>query len=138
MLAEDRMCTLAYALIEDKGERFRVGITLAGHPPPILVTPDGAVERMGTPCPPIGVLPEILPMEEESWLGPGDVMILYTDGFALPGLAPPESVELALTRRDSDDPNSLLDQLLAFLWADMPAGGQRDDVAMLAVAGRDG
>jgi hypothetical protein len=42
-------------------------------------------------------------------------------------------VELALTRRDTDDPGELLDQLLAFLWAEMPAGGQRDDVAMLAI-----
>jgi serine phosphatase RsbU (regulator of sigma subunit) len=133
LLQEEQMCTLAYAVLEDKGERFRVGITLAGHPPAILVTAEGAVQRLGTPCPPVGVLPEIGPMEEEHWLAPGDVMILYTDGFALPGLAPPESVELALTRRDTDDPGELLDQLLAFLWAEMPAGGQRDDVAMLAI-----
>jgi serine phosphatase RsbU (regulator of sigma subunit) len=133
LLEEEQMCTLAYALLEDKGERFKVGITLAGHPPAILVTADGAVQRLGTPCPPVGVRPEIGPMEEEHWLGPGDVMLLYTDGFALPGLAPPESVELALTRRDTNDPDTLLDQLLAFLWAEMPAGGQRDDVAMLAI-----
>lgn len=133
LLQEERMCTLAYAVLEDKGERFRVGITLAGHPPAILVTADGAVERLGTPCPPVGVLAEIGPMEEEHWLGPGDVLILYTDGFALPGLAPPESVELALTRRDTDDPDRLLDQLLGFLWEEMPTGGQRDDVAMLAI-----
>jgi hypothetical protein len=133
LLEEERMCTLAYAVLEDKGERFGVGITLAGHPPAILVTAEGDVKRLGTPCPPVGVLPEIDPMEEEHWLGPGDVMILYTDGFALPGLAPPESVELALTRRDTDDPGQLLDQLLEFLWQEMPAGGQRDDVAMLAI-----
>jgi hypothetical protein len=134
LLQEGQMCTLAYALLEDKGERFGVGITLAGHPPAILVTAEGDVKRLGTPCPPVGVLPEIDPMEEDHWLAPGDVMILYTDGFALPGLAPPESVELALTRRDTDDPGKLLDQLLGFLWAEMPTGGQRDDVAMLAIA----
>jgi sigma-B regulation protein RsbU (phosphoserine phosphatase) len=133
LLQEGQMCTLAYAVLEDKGERFGVGITLAGHPPAILVKADGVVQRLGTPCPPVGVLPEIDPMEAEHWLGPGDVMILYTDGFALPGLAPPESVELALTRRDTDDPGKLLDQLLGFLWAEMPSGGQRDDVAMLAI-----
>ena len=134
LLEEDQMCTLAYAVIEDKGERFRMGVTLAGHPPPILVTADGAVERMGTPCPPVGILTEITAMEEEHWFGPGDVVIFYTDGFAMPGLAPPESVELALTRRQDDDPSILLDQLLAMLWSEMPATGQKDDIAMVAIA----
>jgi hypothetical protein len=139
LLEEGQMCTLAYALIEDKGERFRLGITLAGHPPPILIAADGSVERVGTPCPPVGVLADIEAMEEERWLGKGDILLLYTDGFALPGLAPPESVELALTRSDGGDPARLLDGLLSVLWADMPAAGQRDDIAMVAIAaGSDG
>ena len=133
LLDEGQMCTLAYAVIEDKGERFRVGITLAGHPPPILVTGDGAVERLGTPCPPVGVLPEITAMEEEHWLGPGDFLIFYTDGFALSGLAPPESVERALARSQASDPGQLLDELLDVLWSELPATGQRDDIAMVAI-----
>ena len=97
------------------------------------------MERVGTPCPPVGVLADIEAMEEERWLGKGDILLLYTDGFALPGLAPPESVELALTRSDGGDPARLLDGLLSVLWADMPAAGQRDDIAMVAIAaGSDG
>ncbi len=133
LLEEEQMCTLAFALIEDHGDRFRVGVTLAGHPPPIVITSDGGTSRLGTPCPPAGVLPDISPVEEEQWLGPGDMLILYTDGFALPGLTPPESLELALTRCDAEDPATLVDQLLAVLWADLPSGGQRDDIAMVAL-----
>jgi serine phosphatase RsbU (regulator of sigma subunit) len=133
LLEEGQMCTLAYALIEDHGDRFRIGVTLAGHPPPILFTIDGAMERLGTPCPPAGVLPDISPVEEERWLEPGDMIVLYTDGFAMPGLAPPESVELAMTRSDAEDPESLLDQMLKALWDDLPPSGQRDDIAMLAL-----
>lgn len=133
LLEEEQMCTLAFALIEDHGDRFRVGVTLAGHPPPIVITADGGTGRLGTPCPPAGVLPDISPVEEERWLGPGDMLILYTDGFAFPGLTPPESVELALTRCDAEDPATLLDQLLAVLFADLPSGGQRDDIAMVAL-----
>jgi hypothetical protein len=133
LLEEEQMCTLAYALLEDHGDRFRVSVTLAGHPPPILVTPGGATKRLGTPCPPVGVLSDIIPVEEEGWLESGDLMVLYTDGFALPGVAPPESLEMALARCDARDPESLLDQLLEVLWAGLPAGGQRDDIAMVAI-----
>jgi serine phosphatase RsbU (regulator of sigma subunit) len=133
LLEEEQMCTLAYALIEDRGERFQVSVTLAGHPPPIVVRAGGATMRLGTPCPPLGVLAEIDPIEEESVLEPGDLILLYTDGFAMPGLAPPESVELALTKCMANDPEALLDQLLAVLWADLPAAGQRDDIAMVAM-----
>jgi PAS domain S-box-containing protein len=138
LLEEEQMCTLAYALIEDHGDKFQVSVTLAGHPPPIVVTAGGATMRLGTPCPPLGVLAEIDPVEEEAVLGPGDLILLYTDGFAMPGMAPPESVELALTRCEAHDPETLLDQLLAVLWADLPAAGQRDDIAMVAIrASRD-
>jgi hypothetical protein len=133
LLEEEQMCTLAYALIEDHGDRFRVSVTLAGHPPPIVVTTGGAPSRLGTPCPPLGVLTDITPVEEERWLETGDLMVLYTDGFALPGLAPPESLELALSRCSAHDPETLLDQLLEVLWADLPAAGQRDDIAMVAM-----
>jgi serine phosphatase RsbU (regulator of sigma subunit) len=133
LLEEGQMCTLAYALIEDHGDRFRVSVTLAGHPPPILITTEGALSRLGTPCPPLGVLADITPVDEEGWLETGDLIVLYTDGFTMPGLAPPESVELALTRCDAHDPESLLDQLLEVLWADLPAAGQRDDIAIVAM-----
>jgi hypothetical protein len=33
----------------------------------------------------------------------------------------------------ANDPEALLDQLLAVLWADLPAAGQRDDIAMVAM-----
>jgi hypothetical protein len=40
---------------------------------------------------------------------------------------------LALSRCSSHDPETLLDQLLEVLWADLPAAGQRDDIAMVAM-----
>ncbi|MGH8870776.1 MAG: SpoIIE family protein phosphatase [Acidimicrobiia bacterium] len=98
LLVEDRMCTLAYMVLKRQGHRFRLQVTLAGHPPPILVKPDGHMVRLGQPCPPAGVLPTLDPVDEEHWLSPGDIVLLYTDGFTLPGLNPPESIELALSK----------------------------------------
>lgn len=133
LLEEDRMCTLAYVLIGEEKGRLRVRVSLAGHPPPISVTPEGAISRLGQPCPPAGVLPELAPVEEEHWLSPGDILTLYTDGYTLPGLNPPESIELALAKCKRDSPSRMLDEMLALLFDDESSPGARDDVALLAL-----
>ncbi len=136
LLEEEQMCTLAYVILEDHGDRFRVRVTLVGHPPPIVITAGGMVERLGEPCPPAGVLPTLVPVEQERWLEPGDTMVLYTDGFAFPGLNPPESVEVALAKCDKGELDQLLDQMLSLLLADMRSGGARDDIALVALRAR--
>jgi hypothetical protein len=77
------------------------------------------------------VLPVLNPIEQEHTLGPGDTLVLYTDGFALPGLDPPDSIELALAKCVRDDPETLLDQMLSVLLGDTP--NVRDDVALVAL-----
>ena len=134
LLEEDqRMCTLAYVLLDRRGDRFELNVSLAGHPPPILVSSDGTRTRLGSPCPPAGVLPSIDPVEKHYSMAPGDTLLTYTDGFAIDDLAPPESIEAALgdgVPREGID--HLLDRLMASLRT--PAGRKaRDDVALLAV-----
>jgi PAS domain S-box-containing protein len=131
LLVEDRMCTLAYVLLSDNGHGFDLRVTLAGHPPPIVITADGEMRRLGRPCPPAGVLPVLNPIEEEHTLGPGDILVLYTDGYALPGLDPPDSIELALAKCVRDNPETLLDQMLSVLFGDTP--NARDDIALVAL-----
>jgi len=133
LLEEERMCTVAYAILEDHGDRCRLGVTLAGHPPAIVLTADGVMERLGEPCPPVGVMAELTPIEVERWLAPGDMVVIYTDGFAFSGLNPPESVELALAKCEADHPDRLLDQMLGLLLADLAPRGPRDDIALLAL-----
>jgi len=133
LLEEDRMCTLAYVILEDHDGRIRLRIALAGHPPPVLVSADGNVEQLGEPCPPVGVVAAIHPVETTRWLDPGDTLVLYTDGYAAPGLHPPESVELALSKCEPDSPGGLLDQMLDLLFVDLAPDGARDDIALLAM-----
>jgi len=133
LLEEERMCTLAYLILEDHGDRFKVTVSLAGHPPPILITAGGTAERLGTPCPPVGVMPEVEPVEEERWLHPSDLVVLYTDGYMLSGLNPPDSVELALSRCNVTDAAQVLDEMLDVLVADLSPVGARDDIALLAL-----
>lgn len=131
LLDEDRMCTLAYVQIRQQDHGFVLKVMLAGHPPPIVITPEGETRRLGQPCPPAGVLPTLQPIEEEHSIGPGDILVLYTDGYALAGLDPPESVELALAKCTRDTPDQLLDQMLGILFGDAP--NVRDDVALFAL-----
>jgi hypothetical protein len=77
------------------------------------------------------VLPTLEPIEEEHSLDPGDILVLYTDGYALPGLDPPDSIELALAKCTRDTPEDLLDHMLGILFGDAP--DVRDDVALFAI-----
>ena len=53
---------------------------VAGHPAPILVRGSGKVEQRGDPAPPVGLFPDIAPVEDRVGLGPGDSLVFYTDG----------------------------------------------------------
>jgi serine phosphatase RsbU (regulator of sigma subunit) len=128
---EQRMCTLAYVLLDRHGDRFELRVSLAGHPPPIHLSRNGTVSQLGTPCPPAGVLPAIEPIEERYWLEAGDTLLIYTDGFAYADLAPPESVEDALGAPRSESLEQMLDRLLAHLEA-TTTSNVPDDVALLA------
>ncbi len=133
LLEENRMCTLAYVVLEDHEGRIKLRVALAGHPPPVLVRANGDVEQLGQPCPPVGVVPAIHPIETTRWLDQGDTLVLYTDGYAAPGLDPPETVELALSKCEPDSPGGLLDQMLDLLSSQLAPDGARDDVALLAL-----
>lgn len=133
LLEEEQMCTLAYAILENHGDRFRLRVTLAGHPPVVVVTADGSVERLGEPCPPVGVMAEVVPIEVERWLAPGDTIVMYTDGYAFSGMNPPESVEVALSKCETNDPDRLLSEMLDLLLTDLGPKGPKDDIALLAL-----
>jgi serine phosphatase RsbU (regulator of sigma subunit) len=133
LLEEEQMCTVAYSILESQGDRVRLRVTLAGHPPVMVVTADGSVERLGEPCPPVGVMAEVIPIEVERWLAPGDTIVMYTDGYAYPGMNPAESVELALAKCETHHPSLLLNQMMELLLTDLGPKGPRDDIALLAL-----
>jgi sigma-B regulation protein RsbU (phosphoserine phosphatase) len=81
---EERYATLFYAQYEPA--THRLSYVNAGHCPPILVrntTKNGAVERLdqagGTV---VGLLPECAYEQAEISLAPGDLLVIYTDGFS--------------------------------------------------------
>lgn len=75
----DRFCTACAVRIDQGKETARVTIASAGHPPPLLITPDGArFVRIGGML--LGVVPDPELTDETIDLDPGDTLLLYTDG----------------------------------------------------------
>jgi sigma-B regulation protein RsbU (phosphoserine phosphatase) len=75
------MATVAYAVADRGGERLR--LSLAGHLPPVLATPEhpGRLLEL-SPDPPIGLSLSGFPRHShEITLPPGSVLCLYTDGL---------------------------------------------------------
>jgi serine phosphatase RsbU (regulator of sigma subunit) len=77
-----RFCTAALAHIQapSNGDDARITVSLGGHPHPIVLRRNGQVETIGEPGTLLGVLPSPSLADVDSTLGPGDSLILYTDG----------------------------------------------------------
>lgn len=127
-LGEDEMATCVYA-VHDPVTGACV-IARAGHPPPAVVTADGAVAFLdGPPGTPLGTGGREFRTEEVR-LAPGSLLVLYTDGLIESrdrdldeGMA-----GLAGALRGAGEPlEALCDTILARLLPDAP----QDDVAVL-------
>ncbi len=71
--------TMIYGMMDTRdGETV---MTLAGHPPPILVKKGGAAISVGTGGFPVGMLSDVDFEEEQVHLDKGDRLILYSDGI---------------------------------------------------------
>ncbi|MEV5974174.1 SpoIIE family protein phosphatase [Streptomyces sp. NPDC051921] len=127
-LGEDEMATCVYAVHDPATAVWT--IARAGHPPPAVVTPDGAITFLdGPPGTPLGTGAHEFGTEEVT-LPTGGLLVLYTDGLI-------ESRErdldqgmdrLARALRDMDRP---LDELCDEVLAGLPEGPAQDDVAVL-------
>jgi len=74
------MATAAYALFSLETGSLR--IASAGHPPPVLVSAAGEASLIEiAAAPPLGTLPYPTHQEVETSLGPGETILMYTDGL---------------------------------------------------------
>jgi serine phosphatase RsbU (regulator of sigma subunit) len=122
---------------EGAGGGAGLRVVCAGHPSPVMVRADGSVGEVGRPGTLLGAFPEGRWTVTDVALGPGDALVLYTDGVT-------DTRGADGTRFGSD---RLADALRAIGPADAEtiAGGidaalqafgeQRDDVAVLVLAG---
>ncbi len=74
-----RFLTFFYGVVDAPGSRMRYAC--AGHNPPLLVRAGGACEWLEPGGPALGILPEATYATAEVALGPGDMLVLYSDGL---------------------------------------------------------
>ncbi len=79
--AVDELATLICARLERRGARFDATLVSAGHPPPLVRRANGDVETIALPGTILGAVEEPLFAERKVELGPGDLLLLYTDGL---------------------------------------------------------
>jgi anti-sigma regulatory factor (Ser/Thr protein kinase) len=132
-LPEDAMATVAYAVIDAASGRIRY--SSAGHLPPVFISAEGEarVQELSV-APPVGAFPhqgKPCP-EHELHLGPGETMVLFTDGLIeRPEVPLPASIDELVkavwgARTPEDACLLTMDRLV-------PQRGPRDDAAVLAV-----
>ncbi|MFE8938023.1 PP2C family protein-serine/threonine phosphatase [Streptomyces sp. NPDC007872] len=75
-----RFCTTACATLRPDGSGMRLALALGGHPHPLLRRSDGTVVPVGHPGTLLGVVDEPRLRTVHHTLGPGDLLLFYTDG----------------------------------------------------------
>ena len=129
----------ATALMVDASHSSRVTLVACGHPPPMLIRPDGTAELLTVPPGlPLGLGGDGEPVTV-SW-GVGDRLLLYTDGLSeardekgeflsVLGLAP------TLT---AAQPDVALDAVLEIVRGHVTGGRLSDDLAIVLLENTDG
>jgi sigma-B regulation protein RsbU (phosphoserine phosphatase) len=90
----EKYATAFLGILEPATGRLRY--TNAGHNPPLVLRAAGTAEELGSTGVPLGLLAQAPYRAGETVLGPGDVLVLYTDGLV--EAADPESNEYGLER----------------------------------------
>jgi anti-sigma regulatory factor (Ser/Thr protein kinase) len=132
-LERREMATLVYMVLDPSSQSYT--LASAGHPPPLVLAPDGRVclieEGRG---PPLGAVADPGYTEASGVVCPGATLLLYTDGLVErrdmwidEGIA---KLTEAAGKAVELDAEALVAQLLTEL---VPEGGGEDDVAVLAV-----
>ncbi|QZY28350.1 SpoIIE family protein phosphatase [Nocardioides coralli] len=136
----ERFCTLALLRLRRVAEGWRVVHTTGGHPPPMLRRRGGAWESWGAEGYLVGAdVGEPLFGEVETVLGPGDALVLYTDGTIearRPGAFYGEEgllSSLSSAWAGAQDVNALVDRVVGDALA-FQDGVPRDDIATIALA----
>jgi PAS domain S-box-containing protein len=128
---EQVMATVLYLVLErESGE---VAWSAAGHPPPLVIAPDGARFLEGGRSVPIGAADPAVFREATAILPPGSSLLLYTDGLVERRDTPLEERLKELAEAAAGAGEELGELCERVIKRVLGPGDPRDDVAILAV-----
>jgi PAS domain S-box-containing protein len=77
---DQEFCSVALAFVSLRDHGLAVKLALGGHPPALIKRASGEIERAGSPGLLIGFVHDPPLIDDDLVLGPGDTLLLYTDG----------------------------------------------------------
>jgi PAS domain S-box-containing protein len=85
-IPDDQFVTVVLAHISatrapSDGAGHEVAVALAGHPPALVVSPDGGATTIGRPQPPVGTIGDHAYTGERVHVAPGSLLLFFTDGL---------------------------------------------------------
>jgi sigma-B regulation protein RsbU (phosphoserine phosphatase) len=133
--AVSRYCTICTLRLHQDGDGWTGLVSSGGHPLTLLRTAGGTVFQVGTPGTLLGALDQVVLHDAEVRLGPGDTLLLYTDGLTEGrhgGEFYGDERLGELLARPVRSAAALVGALLADA-LDFQGGNPRDDIALLAL-----
>jgi PAS domain S-box-containing protein len=130
------LCTVCLIVLEPLPGHARLTVTLAGHPPPLLIDEDGQATPLGTPGTLLGVLDPVAVHEVHAELHPDHTLLLYTDGLPEADRSPAHLAERRMLELCAEAPGLDLTALLAKIEraaVEQADGTLRDDIALMAL-----
>ncbi len=131
----ERFLTAVFATATRTDDGLALTLAAGGHPPPLVRRADGTTELIEVTGPLIGVADDAVFVPITLTLGPGDTLVLYTDGLtdaeAPARMLSSEDLLELLARGRGLDAQQLVDWLEETAVA---TAEPRDDVAMLVLA----
>jgi serine phosphatase RsbU (regulator of sigma subunit)/anti-sigma regulatory factor (Ser/Thr protein kinase) len=131
-MSESTFATLVYAVLDP--ELGVCHFTSAGHPPPLVVRPDGRAEYAeGGRGLPLGTGPDVRYTQDRIDLPVGSTLILYTDGL-VERRSEPIDVGLERLREAAESAAGNPERVVEHILARVVGGeGRGDDIAVLVV-----
>lgn len=132
----DRFCTAVLVRLRREGGSWRATVASGGHPLPLLRRAGQAARPVGSYGHVLGIVPAPVFVDTEVEIGPGDALVLFTDGVTegrrgprLYGSERLAEVVDAHRATAADTTGAVLADVMAF-----QADDARDDIAVVTVA----
>ena len=132
----DHFCTAVAARLRPNQGQLLTWISVAGHPPPVILRANGTLEWIRSAGALLGVLDDPGLSDQELRLAPGDTLVLYTDGVTEErGPEGPFGEErlAAVLRESAGATASEIVSRIERAVLSHGSGSPRDDIAILAV-----
>lgn len=132
----DKFVTAFYGELDASNHTLRY--TNAGHNPPLLFAPDGAVQQLDQGGPVLGVLPSFTFDEGVVELEPGALLVIFTDGYSEAMNLRfeefgEERLEAIAAEHRQDSPQGLLERINAEVAEFCGDAPQTDDMTIMIV-----